>query len=224
MPTAAVSGGGRAAPTPRARRFVRLVVGFSVGVGVGMAPFLGKVRVPGFEPLLGLFPEQLQGVFIPLGAFLMGVLAVALQVLAVPTLEAKALTRFSVTLMALTLTAMVLLCIVYFLVVVRVQVAGRYVAVITGWSRSSSCPCTTPSDEICIEELSLRPGAIAACWGTKQVHMWELALCLLYLSTIGCFAAVVGTAVAFEQVHQGASGAGQSVGAGPGKRGKETVR
>jgi hypothetical protein len=198
----------RAAPTPKARRFVRLVVGFSVGVGIGMAPFLGKVRVPGFEPLLDLFPEQLRGVFIPLGAFLMGVIAVAVQVLTVPTWKGKELTRFSVRLMALTVASVVLLAIVYFLVVVRLQVAGRDVAVVTGWSRSSSCPCTTPSDVLCIEELSLRPGAIEACWGTRQVQMSRLALCLLYLSTIGSFAALVGAALAFEQVRQRRRGAG----------------
>jgi hypothetical protein len=35
-----------APPTPLARQFVRLLVGFGVGVGLGSAPFLGIVDVP----------------------------------------------------------------------------------------------------------------------------------------------------------------------------------
>jgi hypothetical protein len=214
MSTPAMSGGGRTAPTPTARRFVRLVVGFSVGVGIGVAPFLGKVRVLGFEPLSGIFPEHLRDVFIAFGAFLMGVIAVAVQVLAVPRWKVKRLTTFSVRSMAATLVSMVLLCVVYFLVVVRVQTSGRDEAVVTGWSRISSCPCTTPSDELCAEELSLRPGASEVCW-CKQVQVSRLVLCLLYLASIGCFAAVVGSVLAFEQVRQ----RGRAAGSGRGRQG-----
>src|SRR4051812_25046827 len=66
-------------PTPLAKRFVRSVLGFGVGVGLGLAPFLGKLGVPGFSALLSLFPEALSAFLIPVSAFLMGMLAAVTQ-------------------------------------------------------------------------------------------------------------------------------------------------
>ena len=60
-------------PTPIARRYVSYVVGFGVALGIGLAPFLGKVA--GVDALLNLFPRSLHGSLIPLSAFLMGFIA-----------------------------------------------------------------------------------------------------------------------------------------------------
>src|SRR4051812_30870916 len=66
-------------PTSMAQRFVRYGLGFFVGVAIGMAPFLGEVNVPVFRALLSVMPFQLWSDLIPLSAFLMGIIAVAVQ-------------------------------------------------------------------------------------------------------------------------------------------------
>ena len=73
----AMAGKKLAPPTPLAQRYVRYVVGFGVAVGVGLAPFLGKV--PGLDVLARLFPPDLKSTLIPFSAFLMGLIAVAIQ-------------------------------------------------------------------------------------------------------------------------------------------------
>ena len=66
-------------PSLLAGRYVRYVTGFGVAVGVGMAPFLGKYKIALFESLLELFPEDSKRSLIPISAFLMGLVAVAVQ-------------------------------------------------------------------------------------------------------------------------------------------------
>jgi hypothetical protein len=60
-------------------RWMRLVLGFSVSVGVGLAPYLGKLKVPLFTPMLSLIPQSLQAVALPLSAASMGLVAVLVQ-------------------------------------------------------------------------------------------------------------------------------------------------
>src|ERR1051325_2256248 len=64
---------------PLTSTLVRYVLGFGVSVGVGLAPYLGRLNVPLFTPLLSMMPVSLQDTAIPLSAALMGVVAVAIQ-------------------------------------------------------------------------------------------------------------------------------------------------
>src|SRR3954462_36217 len=66
-------------PAETPRSFVRKVVGFGVGVGIGCAPLLGKLHVPGFEAMLTLFPAGLQATLIPFSGFVMGCVSVVVQ-------------------------------------------------------------------------------------------------------------------------------------------------
>ena len=66
-------------PESFVRRWVRAVLGFSVGVAVGLAPFLGEFDTPGFTPLLSLFPPTLKSVLLPTSAFLMGTIGAVSQ-------------------------------------------------------------------------------------------------------------------------------------------------
>jgi hypothetical protein len=180
-------------PTALARRYVRWVVGFSVGVGIGMAPFLGKVKVPGFSPLLELFPLQLQGVLIPLSAFLMGTIAVGVQVLAGEGLKRSTLTRSLLSGLAVILASLVVFVVLYNLFVVSVRVPNGYVAVIVTSERLPGCGCApASSDPDCIESLSLDPAALETCWGGPALKMRKLALQLNYLLLTGGFGALVG--------------------------------
>src|SRR5437016_3481091 len=66
-------------PPPLARRWIRYLLGFGVSVAIGLAPYLGKVHVPLFSPLLDLIPESLQTTILPLSSALMGIVAVGVQ-------------------------------------------------------------------------------------------------------------------------------------------------
>ncbi|MCF1459249.1 MAG: hypothetical protein LPH21_17405, partial [Shewanella sp.] len=66
-------------PTNLANKFVRYLVGFSVGVAIGLAPYLGKLDLPLFTPLLTLIPFTIQDTVLPLSAALMGIIAVIVE-------------------------------------------------------------------------------------------------------------------------------------------------
>src|SRR5882672_2930175 len=80
-------------PTPLAQKFVRWLLGFGVSVSIGLSPYLGKTGIPGFSPLLSLFPLNVPEVAIPLSAFLMGVVAVVVQWLGNRRLSAQWLNK-----------------------------------------------------------------------------------------------------------------------------------
>lgn len=182
-------------PTPAAERLVRYIVGFGVGIGVGLAPFLGQMDIPLFSPLLELYPVSLRPTLIPLSAFLMGVVAVAVEFYgwAKPS-RASHRAAFKRTLQ-FTLIALVLLCIGYFFLVVTVPVPAvdGSIAFVVGASRKSSCPCPSElSDGDCIKWLSFDPSAVAGCWGDFGVRLSQLLLSLSYLLVTGGFGALVG--------------------------------
>lgn len=181
-------------PTPAARTFVRYVVGFSVGVGAGISPFLGRVHVPGFSALLSLFPVILQNTLIPIASFFMGVVAVAVQFYASDKASLKTLRRmFGVTLMLLVIFGLALVA-GYVMWVTQVPIRGgeARVSFVTGNVRLPTCRCGTLSDQECIEQLSLNDAAVSACWGDKQVKSYTLVLSLLYFGLIGGFGCLIG--------------------------------
>jgi len=63
-------------PSGTASTLARRIVGFGVWFAIGCAPFLGKVRVPGFTAVIEMYPVAMQSWLIPLSGLLMGMLAV----------------------------------------------------------------------------------------------------------------------------------------------------
>jgi len=61
------------------RKWVTYVVAFSVSVAIGLAPLLGKLRVPLFSPMLDMIPTYFQDSLITLTSALMGLVAVVVQ-------------------------------------------------------------------------------------------------------------------------------------------------
>lgn len=188
-------------PTALARRFVRYVVGFGVGVAVGMAPFLGVLEVPGFQALVSLYPRELRATLIPLSAFLMGLVAVAVQFYAGSSISRRALGRRFRRGLAVLLIGFLLMIVLYTLFVVRVELDGgeSAVAVTVGWTRLPSCGCTAESDVDCVGELSLSSRAIESCWGGRQLRVVRLILILSYLLVTGGFGALVGLLLLSEE-------------------------
>ena len=196
-----------AAPTPIVRRYVRYVVGFGVAVGIGLAPFLGKI--PGADALLTLLPFSLQDSLIPLSAFLMGLIAVAIQFYSGETLRHAALRRrFGVTWLLLLAGFFLLFCF-HFLFVVPIPYTyneGRKTArVIIGSSRirGESCKCVpSDGDKECIRKLTLNPATIETCWDAGEIQFRGLLLSLSYLMVTGGFGALIGLLLLTEQARQ----------------------
>lgn len=179
-------------PTPLAQRYVRYVVGFGVAVGVGLAPFLGKV--PGLDVLARLFPPELKSTLIPFSAFLMGLIAVAIQYYSRESISRPVLKRrFTFSLVAL-VVGLFLLLILYNFLVVQFPIEGgsSSVPVIVAMSRTPECECKTSNELECLMEVSISPRAVEHCWGTRALKVSRLALSFSYLLVTGGFGALIG--------------------------------
>lgn len=180
---------------PVARRFVRYLLSFGVSVGIGLAPFLGKLDIPGFEPLLGLFPQQLQGVLIPLSAFLMGLVALAVQFYHSNRIAAGSLRKYFRAGFIAIVAGFFLFVVLYQLFVIRVPIAGgaSYGAVVVNPARLATCGCGAgDSDYDCVKKLSFDAAALATCWGGEAQKVRELALMIPYLLLTSGFGALIG--------------------------------
>ncbi len=176
-------------PTSLGRRFVRAIVGFGVGVVVGCAPFLGAAYIPSFSPLLSVFPIDLRPTLVPLGGFLVGLIAAGTQFysgISILTINFKKWAKWS---LVISLLALVLLLIGYRLLVRQVHYREDFiVSVVTGIERTSTCPCpTSMPDSMCLRTLSANPDNVEVCWGRGQVALSEILLSFFYLLLIGSF-------------------------------------
>jgi hypothetical protein len=181
-----------APPTDLAKRYVRYVVGFGVAVGVGLAPFLGKV--PGLDVLARLFPPDLKSTLIPFSALLMGVIAVAIQFYSAESILRPVLKRrFTFSLVAL-VSGLFLFLTLYSLLVVQFPIEGgsASVPVIVATSRTPECECKTSNDLECLMEVTISPRAVEHCWGSRALKMSRLALSFSYLLVTGGFGALIG--------------------------------
>jgi hypothetical protein len=183
-------------PTVLMGRYVRYVIGFGVAVGVGLAPFLGKYKVPLFEALLELIPESSKHTLIPLSAFLMGLVAVAIQFYAGDNISQKSIRRRFTLGFAAILIAFIALVLLYtpqHVLPVPDPSTGSHQPVILGWSRLPAgkiCTCTpTESDLDCLYALG-GPESVEICW--PSVHQVRLSLHLLYLILTGGFGGLIG--------------------------------
>lgn len=200
-----------APPTPLARRYVRYVLGFGVGVAVGMAPFLGLLDVPLFAPLLSMFPDSLRMTAVPLSSFVMGLVAVGVQFAAGERVPRRRIRRwFAVTFVAI-LAGVVAVAVLYTELVRVVPGVGAvegegtlYVPVVTGLSRPipplPGCGCEPRQDDVeCIREIGF--ANIDKCWG-RQVRRSELVLTLSYLFLTGAFGALIGLLLLQERARE----------------------
>lgn len=186
-------------PTATAGRFVRYVVGFGVAVGAGMAPFLGRIAVPGFTAMLDLLPLSVQGVAIPCSAFLMGVTAFLVQFFAGERPSRGWLRALVVGSATACCGLLLCLLILYSNYVVAIPVEDSRVArFVVSSSRTVGCRCDEQrrmSDEECIAQLSFNPAALATCYDQRTVKKASLMLALTYTALLTAFAAGVAAVV-----------------------------
>ncbi len=181
-----------------AKRWVRYVLAFGVSAAVGLAPYLGRLHVPLFSPLLDLIPQPLQDATIPPSAALMGVVAIGVQWFGSEKLSLRAMRRWFYWTAVLAIVAIVLLTISYIFFVVPVQIRGgqQTVRFVVGFSRPMRSPCTTEiSDSECIKRLTLDQAAVNSFWGDRQVKIAQLCLILSYLTAAVVFGSLIGLLV-----------------------------
>ena len=79
---------------PFVKRLVQYVLSFGVAFAVGLAPFLGKAKVPGFSAFIDIYPVDVQDWLIPMSGLLMGMIAVIVNVAHNREPSAKKLNRW----------------------------------------------------------------------------------------------------------------------------------
>lgn len=181
--------------TPLSRDFVRYLLGFGVSVAVGLAPYLGKLEVPLFTPLLNLIPENVQDTLLPLSAASMGAVAVFVQWYGGERLSKVWLRRAFSRASVIAVIAFLMLLVVHTFFVVRVPILGGTEAVnfLVGINRPIKPPCPSDvSDAECIKRLTFNTDAIESFWGDRSVRSAKLLLMLPYLTFTCAFASLVG--------------------------------
>lgn len=185
--------------------FVHRILQFFVATAIGLAPFLGKLSVPGFSALLEIFPLQLQSALLPLSSVLMGVIVVTTDFLIEDgPLSRKRSRKIMFSLVAVAGVGLLGLLTVHTLAVAQVSFSGgaHKASFMIGFPpheyAGPDCPkrCVGLSSEACIEQyLGLEPTLVTTCFGEAKVSSAKLVYALLYLCVMGSLAAMVGVGI-----------------------------
>lgn len=180
---------------PLASRLIRYILGFTVSVGIGLAPYLGRLDVPFFTPLLALIPKTIQNIAIPLSSALMGIVAVVIQWYGFNRVTQNWSHKIFKRTLIITLTTLLFLIIIHPFIVVTLQVGpeGKDVSYIVGFTRPDKSPCNGGiSAAKCVENLTLSPPLIESHWGDQQIAIATLSLLLPYLGFMSSFGMLIG--------------------------------
>jgi hypothetical protein len=185
-------------PPPVARMWVRMVVAFSVSVALGLAPYLGRLRVPLFDALLTLVPDDLHSIALPVSAALMGLIAVWVQWSADDRPRRTWLRKRFRLNMVLAAVGLLLLVVVETFVVVRIPIRAenRIGVYLIGVTRLPTSPCPPQmSDVECVSRVTPEEGQLAKVWGDDQLRACRLALLASYFMATASFGLLVGLLV-----------------------------
>jgi hypothetical protein len=193
-------------PSPTASLLVRRVLGFGVWVAIGLAPFLGRARVPLFTAVIEMYPESLQNWLIPLSGLFMGMIAVVVEFAAGETPARRKITFSFIAAVVVFAGALIWLIDAYGNSVVRVEKTVMRedgnpdvvaMPVVTGTlevpAGRKQCGCEEgiPAAE-CLTNITLEPKRVARCFDPKVMAAATKKLSLLYLLVTGAFAAAIG--------------------------------
>jgi hypothetical protein len=179
-------------PTDLSRRLVSALLGFGVAVAVSTGVFLGATRIPGFEPLIAVFPQEHQSFLLPISSILIGLVALAVQFYAGEAIARKSLRKSFGVILLIVLAGTLALLFLYVRFVKKVpnNLTDLEVVVI-GWSRLPTCQCP-PSDVECIGGLA---SDLGSCWSEGSIAGVKLSLFLSYLIAVEGFAILAGLLV-----------------------------
>jgi hypothetical protein len=176
--------------------WVQLVLGFSVTIVVGLAPYLGKF-IPLLAPMMSILPEAVQPVAIPLSAAATGIVALLVEwhvTYKLPGARVRTWFRRTVLICIISLTV---LAGIQTIAVVRVDVpaVNRTVSFAVGPFHPNTPPCTGLSRSDCIKhQLSLDEAAIDSYFGEEWIDVTKFILVIVYtifMSTFGALAVLL---------------------------------
>lgn len=195
-------------PPPLANQLVRYILGFGVSVAIGLAPFLGTLKIPGFKSLLELIPDSLHIPAIPLSAALMGIVAVVIQWYGGENPSKRWLKKVFHRTLLLTIISFIILFIIHVFTVVKVSYDGGSETFLVGFVRPEkpACDVNSPdyeecqdnrcdssvSDGECIGKIGIDKDVVESYWGSTQIRLATLALIFPYLTFTGSFGLLVG--------------------------------
>lgn len=194
------------APPPLSQTLVRRILGFGVWVAIGLAPFLGAFRVPGFTSLLELYPYSSRLEVLALSGLLMGMIALVIENAGAGRLTRKSLTKWFRNALITLAVSFLLLVFLYTFLVTRVEAqlapppappeTQAFVTAgltVPAHPRGSECKCEAGQDaRSCLENISFSETNVRICFNPVRVTLASLFLRLLYLVLTGSFAASVG--------------------------------
>lgn len=182
-------------PTDLSRRFVSAILGFGVAVALFTGLFLGAKRIPGFEPLIAIFPQEHQNLLLPISSILIGFVAISVQFYAGERIARRSVRKGFGMILLIVVTATIALLALYVAYVVKIpnNLTGQDEVVVIGWSRLSTCECPpTVEDKDCIAGLTFD---IGSCWSSSSINGVKLSLFLSYLIAVEGFAVLAGLLV-----------------------------
>jgi hypothetical protein len=177
------------------RTWVQYVIGFGVSVAVGLAPYLGRVRVPLFTPMLSLLPDSLQDIALPVSSMAMGIVAVLVQWYGNRRLSKKWLEKSFGRTALVTAAALFAITAIELIAVVRVEVPATEstVSFAVGAQYPDKPPCSGISRSQCISTvLSLDESRIESFFGEGQSDITKLVLVIVYTTLMSSFGAMIG--------------------------------
>lgn len=182
-----------------ASKWLRYVIAFSVTLAVRLAPLLGRVRIPGFSPIIELFPVNVRAVAVPFAAFVMAIPAVLVQYFAGERIRFFR-PRFVLSL-ALTLFALLLILFyLYGTYVIQVQTIGGAgsLSYIVGSKMKTKCECMKKQMDIvpCIgRAISTSSQEVDDCDEDQELRRRKILLSMTHIVMTACFGALVGILV-----------------------------
>ena len=184
---------------PVARKFLQYLLAFVISVGAGTAPLWGGGKIPGYQSILDVFPQDLQDV-IPWASILMSITAVGVQFASRELLGSRWIKGIFWTTFFILIVLVPASYSVYKAFVVRINVpgAGTKVAYLVGSTPLPGCACAKRGLEIreCIgREISVNPDDVSACFPREQISTRASILSGLYMLLMFALAVLIGLLV-----------------------------
>jgi hypothetical protein len=187
------------------RTYGRYILAYLVTLGIGLAPVVGKVRVPGFTSIAEVFPVNLQRGLAPFATFIMAIPIVCTHFF---SLDRGAGSRSLDRLFRLVLPAVIVLPLLLFYLysswVIQVDFEGgrQSAAYVVGDEMRRDCECAKRNLDIqtCIAEwLGANPAAVTNCYPRAETNARRAGLAIVYLLMMLGFGTLIALIVLKER-------------------------
>lgn len=185
---------------PIGLRFMQYALAYTVTLGVGLAPVLGRQYVPLFSPIAEVFPVNLQKGLVPFATFLMALPVIGAHFFSRDRVSRKRLNLLFLILSPFVLVLPLLLYFFYSLYVIQVDFEGGRgsAAYVIGTRMLPKCPCAKVGSDIgtCIGNvISANPAEVTACYDRLETNPRRAILAMIYLLLMVSFAGLVALLV-----------------------------